>query len=417
MSYRDLTPRKLIRYIGERTTLFAPGAVLRVHAFERLPDSDEGDGYVNHIYRVSDEFGSSVIVKQAKPYLRAFGEGVYPLPVGRNASEAKILEIRRLIVPQYIARLLHVDFENNLYICEDWGELGIMRFELAKGRRFPEFPERIAEFMARCHFYTSELYLDTPVYKELGQAFVNAEMLGIMETVLFLREPLSGESPETEPDPVHAAASDAFWRRREVRVELLKLRDVFMKKRECLIHGDLHTSNILIGAHDMKVFDMEYTAMGPYSADPGYLLGNVLYAYITWFYRDEETDSVRAAYRAEVLSYVGRTLDAYIRVFTECWMRDGRTMFAAYPEYVEDLFATFLQEVCGFMGAQIASRVGSYVDTPDFEAVRDPEKRNRARALAMTMALNLIVQRNNVRNSQNILSIAKNTADSWFDLL
>ena len=235
------------------------------------------------IRRGQDEkTGKSVVVKQAKPYIKAFGEGRVPLEVDRNATETAIVRLRSVIVPQYVPSLYHADTENNLYICEDCGRLAVMRYELCRGRSFPFFPKQIAEYMAKCNFYTSELYLDPIVHKELECRFVNPHMRHIMETILFSQDSFVTEEVLSTlvRDPFHEAVSDFFWDKAELRIELLKLRDVYMKKSECLQHGDLHTSNIMIGEGEMKVFDMEYTHMGPFSADAGYLGGNLLYAYI-----------------------------------------------------------------------------------------------------------------------------------------
>jgi len=72
MSYRDLTPETVIEYIMNHTDIFPVGAVLDV--YEVGGGEDDGDGFVNHIYRVWDRAGQSVILKQAKPHMRALGE-------------------------------------------------------------------------------------------------------------------------------------------------------------------------------------------------------------------------------------------------------------------------------------------------------------------------------------------------------
>ncbi|MDR2779865.1 MAG: phosphotransferase, partial [Synergistaceae bacterium] len=263
-SYIDLDTHSVKIYLKERGVFFSGGARLSSREIGR--NETDGDGYVNHIYRVWDEDGNAVIVKQAKPYLKFLGEGVFPLSVGRSALETDIIKIRGAIAPRYVPKLIYTDRENNLFVLEDCGDLGIMRFGLSRGRRYPRFPKMMGEFIAKCNFYTSELYLDQCVHKELDRHFTSPEMIRIMETILFFRKSLTDEvSFQTEPpDPAHAELSDIFWSRREARAELLKLRDVYMKKRECLAHGDLHTSNTMTDGERMKIIDMEYTHMGPY---------------------------------------------------------------------------------------------------------------------------------------------------------
>jgi 5-methylthioribose kinase len=412
MLYRDLDTEKVKKYVLECGGLFEDGADLGIRELGR--NETDGDGYVNHIYRVWDDRGNSVIIKQAKPYLKIFGEGALPLSVDRNGAEVDIMKIRSAVVPQYVAKLFHVDRENNLFICEDCGRLGIMRFGLSRGRRYPMFPGMMGEYLAKCNFYTSEIYLDQAIYRDLGHKFMNHEMNRIMETILFSRKSIlddieSGHS-RIASDQLHVEISDLFWDKREVRVELLKLRDIYMKKQECLVHGDLHTSNTMIDGEEMKVIDMEYTHIGPFSSDAGYLLGNLVYTYDTWFYHEEWTEDERASYRQEVLGYIRDTLNEYIRVFTECWENDARDIFRPCPEYLEGLFSNYIKEVCGFMGSQIGSRVGGYAETFDFDVIPDPEGRNSARAMAMATAYNLIMRRGEMSSADDIINLVAQTA-------
>jgi 5-methylthioribose kinase len=404
---------KAKEYVLERTNLFVPGDVLSVRELGR--NEADGDGYVNHIYRVWNDAGDSVIVKQAKPFLKMLGEGVFPMPVERNSSEVDIIKIRSAIVPQYIPKLLYADRDNNLFISEDCGRLGIMRFGISKGRRYPGFPRMMGEFIAKCNFYTSEIYMDQRVHKELGRKFTSPFMSLIMEDILFLRKTLLDDVyrgvKSAAPDVVHKLASDSFWGRREVRIELMRLRDIYMKKQECLVHGDLHTSNTMIEGDEMKIIDMEYTHMGPFSSDSGYLLGNLVYTYDTWFYHDEWTEGKRKSFRDEVLRYIRDTLSEYLRVFTECWKLDAKDMFREYPEYLADVLSAYLKEVCGFMGSQACSRVGGFSETYDFDVVRDPKGRNRARAMVMATAYNMIMRRNEMTSPEDIVDLISESAD------
>jgi 5-methylthioribose kinase len=415
MNYRDLDPARVKQYITEKTSLFPGGADLTITEIGR--NEIDGDGFVNYIYRVRDGGGRSVILKQAKPYIKYYGRDIAPVPEDRNWSEADINLLRGAVVPQYVPEVLHVDRENYLYIAEDCGRLGIMRFGLSRGKRYPCFPRMMGEFIAKCNFYTSELYLDQGLHKELGRRFTSPEMSRIMELILFFRGPLMEgmDMPETD-DPAHEAISGCFWDKRDVRIELLKLRDIYMKKQECLVHGDLHTSNTMIGGSgggEMKIIDMEYTHLGPFSSDSGYLLGNLVYTYVTWFYHDEWNETERAGYREEIAGYISGVLSEYARVFRECWDKDVKAMFRPYPEYREDLLRTYLRETAGFMGSQICSRIGAYAETFDFDVLPDQNKRNEARAIAMTAAYALIMRRNEMQEPEDIVRIIRGCAEDF----
>ncbi|WP_296557190.1 S-methyl-5-thioribose kinase [uncultured Acetobacterium sp.] len=415
MSYKDLTPSRVIEYIKTSTGIFPVGA--RLEVYEIGGGEDDGDGFVNHIYRVWDESGKSVILKQAKPYLKLFGE-VAPLTTKRNQLESEIIKLRAAITPDYLPEMYHLDPDNNLFIYEDCGRLRIMRFELIKGKHFPKFAKQMGEFLAKSNFYTSEIYLDQIAHKALTCKFMNPEMRIIMETILFLRESfIEGEVDLPPGDPSHLAMSDLLWEKRELRVELLKLRGIFMKKSECLVHGDLHTSNIMIDQSEMKIIDMEYPFMGPSSSDTGYLLGNLLYQYIAWFHHEEGSKASRKAYRKEILDTIRDLVNEYQRVYCACWDQDAKPMYREYTEYRDDLLKTYLKEVCGFTGCQIVSRVGGIVPLPDFDAIKNPLSRNCARRLSLLIADALIMKREEIESVDDIIALIETITYRYFDVM
>jgi len=414
MTYRDLDTESVKSYLAERTSLFPKDAVVGARELGR--NETDGDGYVNFLFRVWDEkTGRSAIVKQAKPYLKVFGEGRVPLAAERNMIEATIMKLRSAIVPQYVPALYHTDPDNNLYICEDCGDLAIMRYELTRGRAFPLFPQQIGEYMAKCNFYTSEIFHEPETHKELECLFINKHMRALIEDFLFLRESALDEHvlSVVALDPLNKTISDYFHDKRELTIELFKLRDIFMKKSECLQHGDLHTSNILIGRDGLKVFDMEYTNMGPYSGDAGYLGGNLIYSYIAWFYRKTGDERSRGEYRREMLRYLRDMVREYFRVFTECWERDAKPLFRGADEYREYLFDNFIREMCGFMGSQIISRVGGLAELPDFDTLEDPREQYQARILALIIAYSLIMNRDKMRSIDDIIGMTRRLAEQF----
>ncbi len=413
MAYKNLTPQTAIEYIKKHTTIFPAQAQLEV--YEIGAGEDDGDGFVNHLYRLWDQTGKSVILKQAKPYLKIFGESA-PLTTKRNQTEAEIIKLREAITPEYLPKMYHTDRENNLFIYEDCGRLKIMRFELTKGKSFPLFAKQMGEFLAKSNFYTSEIYLDQIAHKALEVKFMNPEMRRIMESILFLRDSFMEEAdlPKmADPDPSHRIMSDLFWEKREIRVELLKLRGIFMRKSECLVHGDLHTSNIMIDQTEMKIIDMEYPFMGPASADAGYLFGNLIYEYIAWHYHQEGSQESRKNYRQEILAYISGIYQEYVRVFTAAWEKDAKATYRDYFEYRDHLLEMHLKEACGFAGCQIVSRVSSYVSLPDFDVLLDLSNRNDARRLALLIADSLIMKRDQVQVIDDLINLIESVTQQY----
>ena len=422
--YEDLNLENIKDYVVERTGFFTSTDHLQVYEFGT--SEEDGDGFVNFLYRVWEDGGNSVIVKQAKPYLRmidGIGENT-PFVQSRNAMEASIMRIRGAITPEYIPEIYDVDKKNNIFICEDCGDLKIMRMELIKGKVYPNIPKSLGEFIAKSNFYTSEIYLSPEKHRELQEAYMNSKMRKVFETSLFLKDEHFTEDMESEDffekDPIRIEMGDMAWASRELRVELLKLRHSHMKKAEVLVHGDLHTSNVMVGENAMKIIDMEYTYMGPASADSGYLMGSILYEYIRWFYVPDVSPERCEKIRLAVLKTMKGVIDSYFETFTKCFKEDARSTYKGYDEYCQYLLDVYFHEMVGYTGCQILSRVGHVVPLVDFDSIDDKQDHYEACRISLIIANHLVIHRNEIKNIDEMIEvIVKITEQSRaaFDLL
>lgn len=417
--YEDLNKDNIIEYLKTYTDYFDKDAILSV--YEIGDGEEDGDGFVNFVYRVWDETGKSVIVKQAKTYYPMIAEGSAPFVLERNATESEIMAIKGAIVPQYIPEVYKVDRENHLYLCEDCGDLKILRFEMMKGRKFPYLAEQIGEFLAKTNFYTSEYYLDSTVFKNLQAKFMNPEQRLVFETALFLKDEHAIERPDPHDDPnadpQRLAMGDAPWESDAFRIEMLKLRDIHMKRADCLVHGDLHTSNIMADDTRIKIIDQEYSYMGPFSSDMGYLLGSVLYEYIRWFYMRNYPVDFCADYRDYVLRFMEGIVNSYNKVFTECWQNDAKQTYKPYPDFKDYILDTFIQEVAGYIGTQIMSRVGDLVPLPDFDTLSNYEDHIEACRLSINIGRYLIMHRSEMHSIEDITDTIVKMTNNYYKLL
>lgn len=416
--YEDLDKKSVIDYLKTHTAIFDPEAGLSV--YEIGDGADDGDGFINFLYRVwddDDRTRKSVIVKQAKKYYKAFGEGEGPFVLERNRDEASLLKLKGAITPEYYPKVYHVDPANHLYVCEDCGDLKILRFELMRGRLFPRFPEMIGEFVAKNNFYTSELYLEPEVHQQLEARYINTAMRKIFQTQLFLKDEseFEGRNPHDNPnvDQVRLAMGDLPWKSKAFRTEMLKLRHIHMAKPECLVHGDLHTSNIMIGPDAMKVIDMEYSIMGAMSSDSGYLMGSLLYEYLRWFYLPDWDTVYCQEMREAVLGYMKDFVAHYRAVFRACWEKDARVTYQGFEDYCDYMLDTWFHEMVGFTGCQIISRVGNLVPLPDFDTIPDAQDRYEACRISLIVAEHLIMHRDEIADGDALIgTIVKITESS-----
>ena len=132
----QLTKENICSYIHDYVPSLTFEAPVEIH---QIGDGDlgqdiEGDGYCNYVFSVSDK-RHSVIVKQSSPVLRRRGRVLTPK---RNRFEYEIMQLRSAIVPQYVPKVYHVDFENNVFIMEDVSHLKLVRFEFNKDHQLPK---------------------------------------------------------------------------------------------------------------------------------------------------------------------------------------------------------------------------------------------------------------------------------------
>lgn len=79
---------------------------------------------------------------------------------------------------------------------------------------------------------------------------------------LVLTDPyMNAESNDINPEIMDEVKD--MWGRKDFRLEVTKLKNIFMTKAEALLHGDLHTGSIFITEDDMRVLIQNSLFMVP----------------------------------------------------------------------------------------------------------------------------------------------------------
>lgn len=395
-----LDKENVVDYIKSKTNLIDINQIPLVTEIGDGKVNDDGDGFVNFLFRIKTQ-NKSIIVKQARSYLKAING--YSIPVSRNKLEYETLKLRNSIVPQYIPNTYFVDHDNNIFIMEDVAHLNILRFQLSNMIPFYNFPRQCAEYLATSNFYTSEFFLDTHTYRNLLSSFVNSEMRKVMENVAFIRGYFGLDYSDAEKYLI--LMSDQVWSNDKVILECYKLRDIFMKKCECLIHGDLHTSNIFVGQSEIKIIDMEYTFMGPASFDMGYLLANFISQYAATSFKTYDNKDKTTQFKNYLLSSIKGVYEYYIEFYNIYWNKDAKDEYKKTSGFKEYLFLNLLHEMLGFASCANISRITSFASFPDFDVIHDLNLKNHARRLSLIISQNILLNRTNFNNIDDVLKL------------
>ena len=352
---------------------------------------EDGDGYVNFVYRVSDG-NLKLILKQARKEGR--GGNFDNLPMGRAALEYDYMKIMQVIIPEYLPKLFFYDEENLIFAVEDISYLKIARFQMNKSIIFPKMAKQLGEYLAKTHFYTSDYYLDTETFRKLQVRFMNSKMRMFFEEQTFLNRDC-GEPGDNgfELDPEYASYIRDLILDPQVALERRKLRDIYMHKAEALIHGDLHTSNFFVSQDQMKAIDMEISCMGPVAFDLGYLQSHLLSQFACSVFRPFDSEEQRLSFIRFILSAMEEVFTEYFRIFFQCWDQDAKPIYQGVPGLQEYIQEQVRKDMIGFCSSMNIFRCASIIHYPEYDDLTDPEAKRNATLLSMLLDHRMILRR------------------------
>ncbi len=388
-----LDKTNIISYLKERMPdIDFSGEVSVIAIGDGSQSAEEaGDGYVNFIFivRTADH---SLVVKQSREAARMSG-GIMPLT--RNHLEFDAMKVFHAISPNYVPKVYFIDDENRVFVMEDASTEGrmIARFQFNQNRTFPGFAKHCGQYMADTDFYTSELYLDTPDFRALTCRFMNAEMRPIMEDGLFIN--MFGTPYEPNLGEEFQAFAKSITEDPSFLTERHKMRHIYMTKAECLIHADLHTSNVFAGNDTVKMIDMEFTFCGPFSYDLGYLIGNLVSQYASACYRDFPSEQERMEFKAYLLATMVELYETYVNRFLENWKNYGKSIYQDVPGLMDAFKQNILLEMPGFASIVNWFRIAGEIPYPDFDMITDLDKKRDALAMSLMMDWQMMFNRYN----------------------
>ena len=384
-----LTKENVASYVKSRLPFFNLDGDVTVSVIGEGSVEEDGDGFINFVFRVSD--GTyHLIVKQSTAGSRS--NIPYALDVNRFKLEYHSMQIRKAIVPDLLPDLYDCDDENRIFITEDVSRLRISRFQLLKGVIYPLLGDQIARYMAANNFYTSEYYLSGKEFRDLSVRFMNSTMRDIMDVGMFLTQVVPEDTVGRPLDPEFIDFSKRICADPKILLSRQKLRHLYMTKGECLIHGDLHTSNIFASQTEAKVIDMEYTFCGPFSYDMGYFLANFIAQYAAATFRPFDSEDARQDFKSYCLSMIRETYTKFCQYFCQYWDEDAKPEYQNIPGLQDDFRLTCLREFIGFAASAMLGRICCIIPYPDYDSIEDYVQRHNAKCLSIIMNRQMLIK-------------------------
>ncbi|KAE9528334.1 S-methyl-5-thioribose kinase [Testudinibacter aquarius] len=345
-----------------------------------------GDGNINLVFIVSGS-QSTIVVKQAIPYVRAAGES-WALSLQRAFFEYNTLKLEyenvgRSLVPD----VYFYDESMATFAMEYISPHIVLRKEMIKGKKFDSLANDIGTFLARNLFFTSDIGLNAKDKKELTSKFsLNHELCKITEDLIFT-EPYYDAERNNWSTPLLDEHIYHIWSNKELIRIAMKYKYKFMTEAQALLHGDLHTGSIMVTKDKTIIIDPEFGFMGPMAFDIGNYIGNLIMSYTSQPAHIKNKNQLKD-YQTWILEQINDTWDKFVSEFTQLW--NAKQEGDAYPneiyqqktmkksliiELQYDFFRNVFIDTLVNAGMEINRRVIGFAGVADLKTISDENER------------------------------------------
>ncbi|MDQ0953762.1 5-methylthioribose kinase [Streptomyces phaeochromogenes] len=354
------------------------------------------DGNMNRVFLASNGAGTrGLAVKQALPWVRVAGPS-WPMSPERADAEARAYEQVARVAPDKIPAVHGYDADNYALVMEDMSDLQVLRTVLNEGGSYgPDTSRRIGEFIAQLTFATSDFGMPSAERKALIAASVSPELCRITEDVVLSEPYVEHEHNHWHPGLDDLAAE--FRADTRLRTEVADLRHTFMTSAQALLHGDLHTGSVMVGEREdapvVRVFDPEFSFVGPIGYDLGLYWANVL------------VSQARAQALGTVTDHAAQlrlTWEGFETEFRRLWPSRVDTFFD--DAYLDRFLGRVRSDSAGFAGTEVVRRVIGFAHLTDLTTLPDPVPASRR---ALLLGRELIVRRAELTRTEDLEALAR----------
>lgn len=371
-----------------------------------------GDGNLNLVFIV-EGVRSTVIVKQALPYVRLVGDS-WPLPLYRAYYEHEALLRQQQRAPGLVPEIFYFDRDQALIVMEFLQPHIILRGKLIAGQRVANLSETMGKFCARTAFRGSELSMESIDKKvDVGVFSGNVKIPAITEALVFTDPYFDAEmnNNTSELDGLISRLRGNTDLKLRVQRMLMK----FASNTETLLHGDLHSGSIMSTEDDSRVIDPEFVQYGPMGFDIGMLTANFLMAYFSQPGHRDEAELTN--YQSWILTTITEVFKHFNAEFRHLWKTERRGML--YPKSLfedqghssdaacDSVLDHILQDAVSFCGIEMHRRVLSLAHNADFEEIEDTTLRASLEARNIAMGVELILNSEHIKDVTSLTSMAE----------
>ncbi len=391
--YHVFTPEQAMRFADEHSNLFGDHS--------KLTATPLNEGKLNAVYRIANDKGTSLIVKQALPFTRSKDDN-WPLNTDRARIEAEVLRLHARFCAEHTVEVRHFAAEYAAILMEDLKQYQILRTVLLQAKPMPHLASQMASYLAKTLFYTSDFVLTGPAKKAALCQFNNPDTCLITEDLCFT-DPYCNHERNLIHSPTLEQAR-ALWQDEALQAEVASLKADFLAKPQALIHGDLHTGSIFINDNNCKVFDAEFGFYGPMGFDIGMLLGNLCLNYIgSVGFITEHAE--RQAHQHYVRGQIAELWQQFAEQFTQLMQSDTQDPMLQNTLYQQHFLQQVFADSLGYAGCELIRRSVGMQHVADLQQISDKQLQANCEIQAIILGKKLILQRHSLQNMEQVLNL------------
>ncbi len=375
-----------------------------------------GDGNLNLVFILRSP-KSSVVVKQALPYVRLVGES-WPLPLKRAFFEYHALKRQAERAPGTVPEIYHFDETQALIVMEFLSPHVILRQSMMAGVRHDGLAQAMGLFCAQTLFRGSDLSMETARRKaDLALFADNVELCDITENLVF-SDPYFAAEMNRHTSPQLDGIVARLRADVDLKVEAQHLKAAFCNNAETMLHGDLHTGSIMVNGGETRVIDPEFVTYGPIGFDVGMLLANFMMAYYSQPGHAEKPGA-RADYQTWLLEIVDGIWSVFVAEFSRLWRTERTgilyqdTLFElqghdlASEQALGQRLNAIWQDTLGFAGVEIHRRILGLAHIVEYDSIKDEDLRAQCEARGLELGRQLIVNRKQFSGMDVVLELVR----------
>lgn len=378
----------VIDFIKDRTDYFDNTDIL--NSFEL------SDGNINYVFKIVNQNGKSLVVKQADKYLRS---NKRLLDIDRNRIEYSILKLQGEICEHYVPKVYYYDEIMCALVMEDISSFENLRYGLIGGSIYPSLANDISTFMAETLFSFSDFVLSRSEKKNRVKQFINIEMCDISEDLVFTEPYYDYKNRNIITKGNESFVVESLYNDEKLKSEIGYLRDNFMNNTQSLLHGDLHSGSIFANKKGLKVIDPEFAFYGPMGYDIGNVIGNLFFNLVYHKFVDLNDKMV------EFLELsIENIFDLTFQKFNELF--DSNVKLPLYNELFKiKYFKGVKQDTLGYAATEIIRRSVGDSKVKELSLIGNSELKVKIERILINFSKDLIFNREKIENGKEIIEL------------